>query len=538
LALDLRIERPVSGGPFPVVFFVHGGGWITGSKAHFCHQSFELAKHGIAGVRLEYRWQIHGAKYPEAISDVMDAINYIRERADELNIDFRRVGLAGGSAGGHLSAIAAQLTPECICYDGYNGLYDAYDRGRSHFGSGDYTGTTEAEKKAASALYNLRQPPPHTWLYHGTEDQTVDLDVAQRFAAAIRAKGGQAELLVYEGVGHTFFGSEPYLTATTRALLDHTSTVFGMNDQKPVLSDYALPPLVAEHPDEFTLVGEWTSEGNKRAVFLADGTVVYTSGQKLQWIESFGNLYVVWASGHYGKITVTDAGTIAIGEQVFRQNARNPAVVPVPRGQEDWLINRQKKVANELETRDLTKVDTVFIGDSITQGWIEEGRVFWDKSFRHALNLGVSGDRTEHVLYRLIQKTDGGTIGHLDDPRLRPKRIVLMIGTNNLFKHDPDQIVQGIKAVRDRLVALEPQAQIILCSVLPTADEERNRNLVMPVNSAIWKLDGVYWLDLYSQMVDEQGRQRTELFKDQVHLSTQGYQIWYDRLIALLAGSY
>jgi len=47
LALDLRVDRPNSGGPFSVVFFVHGGGWITGSKAHFCHQSFELAKHGF-----------------------------------------------------------------------------------------------------------------------------------------------------------------------------------------------------------------------------------------------------------------------------------------------------------------------------------------------------------------------------------------------------------------------------------------------------------------------------------------------------------
>jgi lysophospholipase L1-like esterase len=182
-------------------------------------------------------------------------------------------------------------------------------------------------------------------------------------------------------------------------------------------------------------------------------------------------------------------------------------------------------------------VNTVFIGDSITQGWLEEGRVFWDQSFRHALNLGVAGDRTEHVLYRLIRKADGGKIGHLDDLRLRPRRIVLMIGTNNLFQHDPDQIVQGIKAVRDRLVALEPQAQIILCSVLPTADEERNRKLVIPVNAAIRKLEGVHWFDLYSQMVDAQGLQRKELFKDNAHLSTQGYRVWHDRLIALDAGS-
>ncbi|MCP4272026.1 MAG: hypothetical protein GY781_08665, partial [Gammaproteobacteria bacterium] len=93
LELDFRLVRPKTGGPFPVVFFVHGGAWGTGSKAQFTHESYVLADNGIAGVRLEYRWKKHGAKYPEAISDVMDAINFVRLRAKEYNLDFTRVGL-------------------------------------------------------------------------------------------------------------------------------------------------------------------------------------------------------------------------------------------------------------------------------------------------------------------------------------------------------------------------------------------------------------------------------------------------------------
>ena len=242
LDLDFRIERPKEGGPFPVVFYVHGGGGGAGSKSAFTHQSFELAKNGIAGVRLEYRWKGQGAKYPEAISDVMDAIEYVRQHAAEFNLDFTRVGLAGGSAGGHLSAIAAQLTPECICYDGYNGLFDAFKRDKSRFGGGDYTGTTERQKKAASALYNIKMPPPDTFLYHGTADTTIDCKQARRFAKAIQEKGGSAEVLLFEGAGHSFFNKEPYLTATTRALLAHTSNVFGLTDKKPVLAEYILPP--------------------------------------------------------------------------------------------------------------------------------------------------------------------------------------------------------------------------------------------------------------------------------------------------------
>lgn len=319
LDLDFRIVRPKTGGPFPVVFFVHGGAWATGSKAQFTHESYVLADNGIAGVRMEYRWKSQGAKYPEAIGDVMDAIDFVRQRAKELDLDFTRVGLAGGSAGGHLSAIAAQLTPECICYDGFNGLFDAFDRGISHFGGGDYTGTTEKEKKAASAIYNIKQPPPDTFLYHGTEDHTVHIDVARRFAEAIRKKGGNAELLVYEGVGHAFFNKDPYQTATTAALLAHTSYVFGLSEKKPVLSDYALPPKIAKVPNGFTIIGKWKQKGapSKAFAFKEGFAAVSPSGESLTWTESFGNYYIVWKSGHYNAIEIKEARTIKIGKQVY-----------------------------------------------------------------------------------------------------------------------------------------------------------------------------------------------------------------------------
>lgn len=322
LELDFRIVRPKEGGPFPVVFYVHGGAWATGSKAQFTHESYVLADKGIAGVRMEYRWKSKGAKYPEAISDVLDAIDFVRQRADEFNLDFSRVGLAGGSAGGHLSSIAAQLTPECICYDGFNGLFDAFDRGSSRFGGGDYTGTTEEEKKAASAMYNIKQPPPDTFLYHGTEDHTVHIDVAERFKKAIREKGGNAELLIYEGVGHAFFNKDPYQKATTAAMLAHTSYVFGLTDKKPVLSDYTLPAKTAKLPDGFTLLGTWRQKDAPSKVYeFKEGfAAVSPSGEKLTWAESFSNYYIIWKSGHHNQIEITDARTIQIGKQVYTKH--------------------------------------------------------------------------------------------------------------------------------------------------------------------------------------------------------------------------
>jgi acetyl esterase/lipase len=296
LELDFRIVRPKEGGPFPVVFYVHGGAWATGSKAQFTHESYVLADKGIAGVRLEYRWKSKGAKYPEAIGDVLDAIDYVRQHAKELNVDFTRVGLAGGSAGGHLSSI-------------------------SRFGGGDYTGTTEQEKKAASAIYNIKQPPPDTFLYHGTEDHTVHIDVARRFKEAVRAKGGNAELLVYEGVGHAFFNKDPYQTATTAALLAHTSHVFGLMDKTPVLSDYALPPKIAKLPDGFTMIGKWRQKDAPSKVYeFKEGfAAISPSGEALKWHESFSNYYIIWKSGHYNAIEIKNAQAIQIGKQIYEK---------------------------------------------------------------------------------------------------------------------------------------------------------------------------------------------------------------------------
>jgi len=319
LVLDLRLVRPKAGGPFPVVFYVHGGAWGTGSKAQFTHESYVLAEHGIAGVRLEYRWKSHGARFPEAISDVLDAIDYIRKRANELNLDFTRVGLVGGSAGGHLSAIAAQLTPECICYDGFNGLYDAWERNSSRFGGGDYTGTTEQEKKRASAMYIIKDNPPDTLLIHGTEDTTIDVKQAYRFAEAIRAKGGKAETLIYEGVGHGFFNKEPYRTVTTRALLDHTSYVFGLTKQKPDFTKHILKPKTTNVPAGFDLLGKWWQKKNPKRIFefRPGKTAVSPAGENLKWDESYGNYYIFWKTGSRRKIEIHDAKTITIGKTIY-----------------------------------------------------------------------------------------------------------------------------------------------------------------------------------------------------------------------------
>src|SRR5438093_9326345 len=113
---------------------------------------------------------------------------------------------------------------------------------------------------------------------------------------------------------------------------------------------------------------------------------------------------------------------------------KNDAVIPVPR-EGNWMkrhesFNERVKQGN---------VDLIFIGDSITQGWEANGKAVWAEYYakRNAVNLGIGGDRTQHVLWRL----DHGNIDGIN-----PKLAVLMIGTNNSGGNTSEQIAAGVKA--------------------------------------------------------------------------------------------
>ncbi|MDQ8193021.1 alpha/beta hydrolase [Coraliomargarita sp. SDUM461004] len=323
LELDLRLERPKTGGPFPVVFYIHGGAWVTGNKDNFYRQSFRMASENqIAGVRIEYRWKSHGGDYLDVIGDVMDSIDSIRQRADELNLDFTRVGIAGSSAGAHLGAIAAQHTPECISFDGFNGIYDLVDRDKSRFG-GDaaFIGASLEDKKRASAFWQIRNDPPDTWLYHGTYDLTIDWVQSRRFAKAIKEHGGQAETLIYSGYGHGVNRlDQKVYEATTQALLAHTAYVFGIRDKKPNPQDYIVNKEIPEVPEGFSLQGVWRREShpNQTFTFYSDYSALAANGDRIGWKEvDDGRYYIVWKSGGLGRIDILAKNKVKMASATY-----------------------------------------------------------------------------------------------------------------------------------------------------------------------------------------------------------------------------
>ncbi len=220
-----------------------------------------------------------------------------------------------------------------------------------------------------------------------------------------------------------------------------------------------------------------------------------------------------------------------------RQYRMNPATVPANRfGEAWWKPRHQQKVT--LAKQGGHKL--VFIGDSITQGWEGHGKSIWDKYYAHrnALNLGFSGDRTEHVLWRLMN----GELENVD-----PKLFVLMIGTNNTgHRQDPpEQTADGIKLILELLQDRKPNARILLLSVFPRDEKPggKQRQLNDAINVRIKPFaDGgkVHWLNLTDTFLAQDGTLPKETMPDFLHPQAAGYEKWAKAIesrIALLTGT-
>ena len=200
----------------------------------------------------------------------------------------------------------------------------------------------------------------------------------------------------------------------------------------------------------------------------------------------------------------------------------NPAVFPVPRN--DWLIHFQ----HILERTKQGDADLIFDGDSITDGWQSSGKEVWAKNYGqlHAADFGISGDRTEHVLWRL----DHGQVAGL-----HPKLIALMIGTNNTGNCTDAQIAEGVTAIVHEYQKLCPEAVILLQAVFPRSEKPTDpiRAKIKSLNDRIAKLgDGkkVIYVDFGDKFLQPDGTLSKEIMPDFLHPNARGYTIWADAI--------
>ena len=202
------------------------------------------------------------------------------------------------------------------------------------------------------------------------------------------------------------------------------------------------------------------------------------------------------------------------------------AIIGEPREDEWWMKRHQSMNKNAKKPHDL-----LFIGDSITQGWEGSGKGTWEKYYanRKALNLGISGDRTEHVIWRL----DNGNLRN----QKKAKAAVVMIGTNNTghIMQDPTEVRDGVERIVSTLRARCPQAKILLLGVFPRGvkpgDAKRKNNL--EINKLISKFHNgkrIHYLDISDRFLTAEGILTKEVMPDALHPKQKGYEIWAEAI--------
>lgn len=162
-----------------------------------------------------------------------------------------------------------------------------------------------------------------------------------------------------------------------------------------------------------------------------------------------------------------------------------------------------------------------------------EGKEVWAARFARysAVNLGIGGDRTQHVLWRL----DNGNL-----KGLKPKAAVVMIGTNNSNGEDntPGQIADGITAIVRKLREKLPDTKILLIPIFPRGENFNNqRGKILQVNQVVQRLaDGknILWVDVGYKFVTPEGRIPRELMPDYLHLSPAAYEMWAEAIDPIL----
>jgi beta-glucosidase len=167
----------------------------------------------------------------------------------------------------------------------------------------------------------------------------------------------------------------------------------------------------------------------------------------------------------------------------------------------------------------------LFLGDSITERWampLWGAKPVWDANMvpRGVLNAGVSGDRTEHLRWRLDH-------GNLDGPA--PKGVVLLIGTNDIgHGRSPPEAAEGVRQTLIELRAKLPDTRILLLGLWPrgASPEAHLRQEVLQANKLISTCgDGqtITYADIGGVLLEPDGRLSREVSPDLLHFTGIGY---------------
>jgi lysophospholipase L1-like esterase len=229
-----------------------------------------------------------------------------------------------------------------------------------------------------------------------------------------------------------------------------------------------------------------------------------------------------------GLLTVACAIAVSppLAAQGKDKKKSNPAAKSIER-KDERSVKRHKAILASVKKGD---AQLVFMGDSITEGWLSTGRSLWKARYEplKAANLGVVGDSTSHLLWRI---TKGGEM-----KGLKPKLVVLMIGINNVTNgHKPEQIAEGVAALIKAIQDNHAATKVLLVSTFPAgkAPAHKFRAPVKALNALLARQadgDRVRFLDVHGKFLDAKGNLTGAIGSDGIHLTGKGYQVWADAI--------
>jgi len=238
--LKLDLALPEGDGPFPAIVFIHGGGWYQGSRQGYRDQILEAARRGYVAATISYRLMKFDADqketttaepiFPAQIHDAKAAIRWLRAIAAKYHVDPDRIGVTGGSAGGHLSLLVGLTDKDSgLEGDGGNGeqssrvqavvnFFGPTEMASCHdtsivpwifrlFMGGTPTEVAQIYKAASPVTYVSKDDPPVLTL-HGDKDTLVPIAQATQLDERMKAAGASHTLMVFQGAGHGFPGDQ------------------------------------------------------------------------------------------------------------------------------------------------------------------------------------------------------------------------------------------------------------------------------------------------------------------------------------------
>lgn len=263
------------------------------------------------------------------------------------------------------------------------------------------------------------------------------------------------------------------------------------------------------------------------AFFKVDRAWSGQFGRNQNPLTSYGTWMVlaIWLAS-WGATTAraNDAtGSVSLGGKTSTAPAPggkvNTAIVPMPGGGDTWKTRQEAINARARQGN----VDLIYIGDSIVRSWMWDGEPVWNHYYakRNGMIAGMTGDRTEQVLWRLQN-------GNIDG--ISPKLAIVMIGQNNGPFNTGEEIGAGVTAIVQTLRQKLPQMKILVLAIFPRGEKPTpERAVLAKANEIASKLaDGkhVFYMDVNHLFLRPDGSIPASLMPDFEHPNEEGHRVW------------